>query len=274
MPDGETPQSYLREDLPRRRARSNATAGSRRRSQERLEKELRACREARPLRLLPDLSRDPATGGGGRRRGARHAAAHRTAAGRGRGSSVGSIICYLIGLSHIDPIENNLFLGRFLNEEMASVPDIDLDFPRDIREKLMLRVYEHFGREHVGARRDLPHVPPAQRRARSRQGARPAAGGAGPPGEDQRRLGSAARRRRRDGALSEHYRDKLDAPIWRDLIELSEQIAGFPRHISQHVGGMVISSQPLDRAGAAWSRRPWRVATSASGTRTPSTTRA
>ncbi|KKL54823.1 hypothetical protein LCGC14_2261570, partial [marine sediment metagenome] len=52
--------------------------------------------------------------------------------GRGRGSSVGSLICYLIGLSHIDPIKNNLFLGRFLNEEMASVPDIDLDFPRDI----------------------------------------------------------------------------------------------------------------------------------------------
>src|SRR5581483_6851642 len=70
--------------------------------------------------------------------------------GRGRGSSVGSVICYLIGLSHIDPVANNLFLGRFLNEEMASVPDIDLDFPRDVREKLILRIYEHFGRENVG----------------------------------------------------------------------------------------------------------------------------
>src|SRR5437870_2026820 len=70
--------------------------------------------------------------------------------GRGRGSSVGSVICYLIGLSHIDPIANNLFLGRFLNEEMASVPDIDLDFPRDIREKLILRTYEHFGHDNVG----------------------------------------------------------------------------------------------------------------------------
>ncbi|HET7737075.1 MAG TPA: PHP domain-containing protein, partial [Tepidiformaceae bacterium] len=46
--------------------------------------------------------------------------------GRGRGSSVSSIICYLIGLSHIDPIRNNLFIGRFLNEEMHSLPDIDL----------------------------------------------------------------------------------------------------------------------------------------------------
>jgi error-prone DNA polymerase len=50
--------------------------------------------------------------------------------GRGRGSSVGSLICYLIGLSHIDPLQHRLFLSRFLNEEMTSVPDIDLDFPR------------------------------------------------------------------------------------------------------------------------------------------------
>ncbi|NJD19170.1 MAG: DNA polymerase III subunit alpha, partial [Gemmatimonadetes bacterium] len=69
--------------------------------------------------------------------------------GRGRGSSVSSIICYLIGLSHIDPVKNDLFLGRFLNEALRSVPDIDLDFPRDIREKLILRVYEKYGHEHT-----------------------------------------------------------------------------------------------------------------------------
>src|SRR5205085_8391554 len=55
--------------------------------------------------------------------------------GRGRGSSVGSLVCYLTGLSHVDPVANNLSLGRFLNRELSSVPDIDLDFPRDIREK-------------------------------------------------------------------------------------------------------------------------------------------
>ncbi|MEA2423462.1 MAG: error-prone polymerase, partial [Thermoleophilaceae bacterium] len=54
--------------------------------------------------------------------------------GRGRGSSVSSIVCFLTGLSHIDPVENDLFLGRFLNEELSALPDIDLDFPRDIRE--------------------------------------------------------------------------------------------------------------------------------------------
>src|SRR4051794_35877531 len=69
--------------------------------------------------------------------------------GRGRGSSVGSIVCYLTGLSHVDPVAAGLSLGRFLNREMASVPDIDLDFPRDIREKLLPAVSDKYGREHA-----------------------------------------------------------------------------------------------------------------------------
>ena len=67
--------------------------------------------------------------------------------GRGRGSSVSSIVCYLTGLSHIDPVRNGLFLGRFLNEELTEAPDIDLDFPRDIREQLIPRVHERYGPE-------------------------------------------------------------------------------------------------------------------------------
>ena len=69
--------------------------------------------------------------------------------GRGRGSSVGSIVCYLTGLSHIDPVENGLFLGRFLNRDMASVPDIDLDFPRDVRERLIEEIIARYGPEHA-----------------------------------------------------------------------------------------------------------------------------
>src|SRR5829696_1368939 len=67
--------------------------------------------------------------------------------GRGRGSSVSSIVCYLTGLSHIDPVANDLFLGRFLNEELTALPDIDLDFPRDVREKLIPRVHDRYGKE-------------------------------------------------------------------------------------------------------------------------------
>src|SRR5207253_2670955 len=67
--------------------------------------------------------------------------------GRGRGSSVSSIVCYLTGLSHIDPVRGGLFLGRFLNEEITDAPDIDLDFPRDIRERLIPRIHERYGDE-------------------------------------------------------------------------------------------------------------------------------
>src|SRR5207247_3372502 len=67
--------------------------------------------------------------------------------GRGRGSSVSSVVCYLTGLSHIDPVRGGLFLGRFLNEEITDAPDIDLDFPRVIREKLIPRVVERYGSE-------------------------------------------------------------------------------------------------------------------------------
>ncbi|MDO8613791.1 MAG: error-prone DNA polymerase, partial [Dehalococcoidia bacterium] len=163
--------------------------------------------------------------------------------GRGRGSSVGSIICYLIGLSHIDPIANNLFLGRFLNEEMASVPDIDLDFPRDIREKLILRVYEHFGQEHVGLVATFPTY-------RIRGAVREVGKALGLPLAELDRLarvseGGSAKSIREEMERLAHYRDKLDSPLWRHLADLVEQIAGFPRHISQHVGGMVISSKPL-----------------------------
>jgi error-prone DNA polymerase len=65
--------------------------------------------------------------------------------GRGRGSSVSSIVCYLTGLSHVDPIETGLSLGRFLNDDVSGVPDIDLDFPRDIRAELIPRVHERYG---------------------------------------------------------------------------------------------------------------------------------
>ncbi len=164
--------------------------------------------------------------------------------GRGRGSSVGSIICYLIGLSHIDPIANNLFLGRFLNEEMVSVPDIDLDFAREIREKLMLRVYEHFGNDHVGLVATFPTY-------RIRSAIREIGKALGlPPGELDRLARSSdgygsAKDIREAMARMRHYREKITAQGWRLLAELSEEIAGFPRHISQHVGGMVISSRPL-----------------------------
>jgi len=163
--------------------------------------------------------------------------------GRGRGSSVGSLICYLIGLSHIDPLKNNLFAGRFLNEEMASVPDVDLDFSREVREKLILRVYERYGREHVGLVCSFPTY-------RLRSAVRDVGKALGLPEAELDRLAKLSEHRSADHLREEmsrypEVRARLGVPPWRDLVDLAEQIRGFPRHVSQHVGGMVISSKPL-----------------------------
>ena len=163
--------------------------------------------------------------------------------GRGRGSSVSSIICYLIGLSHIDPVESNLFLGRFLNEALNTVPDIDLDFPRDIREELILAVYEKYGTEHAGLVCTFPTY-------RLRSAVREVGKALELPPGDLEKLAKLSEHRSAGGLKEElatlpEFREKATAPLWQALGELAEEIAGLPRHLSQHVGGMIISSRPL-----------------------------
>ncbi len=119
--------------------------------------------------------------------------------GRGRGSSVSSIVCYLTGLSHVDPVEADLFSGRFLNEETTSMPDIDLDFPRDIREVLIPRVHERYGRDRSALVAAFPTYRPRGRRPRPRQGAGAAAGGDREGGEDGRLPRDRGRDRARRG---------------------------------------------------------------------------
>jgi error-prone DNA polymerase len=163
--------------------------------------------------------------------------------GRGRGSSVGSIVCYLTGLSHVDPVEARLSLGRFLNRELASVPDIDLDFPRDIRERLILRVHERYGPRHsalVGALATY----------RARGAIRELGKVLGLPPADIARLATAS-----DGWNAASVGDELQRlpgiaeragdRRFRALAALCREIAGLPRHLSQHPGGMVLSDRPL-----------------------------
>ena len=164
---------------------------------------------------------------------------HSLPPGRGRGSSVGSIVCYLTGLSHVDPVEANLSLGRFLNRELVSVPDIDLDFPRDIREQLIVRVTEHYGREHASL---VAASRPTTRAARSATSARRSA--------CRLRSSSGSRASPRGTPIASPRSDeaprRTTARHAGDAFgELAHEIGGLPRHISQHPGGMVISSRPL-----------------------------
>ncbi len=176
------------------------------------------------------------------RRGTRRATGN-LLPGRGRGSSVSSIICYFLGLSHIDPVANRLFIGRFLNETLASVPDIDLDFPREIREELIRRVYKRYGDDHTGLVCTFPTY-------RFRSAVRELGKALDlPPGELEQVAKLAghhsAKALREELAKLPGFAGRVNAPLWRDLCDLAEEIAGLPRHVSQHVGGMIISSQPL-----------------------------
>jgi error-prone DNA polymerase len=162
--------------------------------------------------------------------------------GRGRGSSVGSIVCYLTGLSHVDPVAAGLSLGRFLNRDLAAVPDIDLDFPRDIRERLIVEVTERYGREHAALVATFSTY-------HSRGAIRDVGKALGLPSAELERLARVTdgdpHRVADELARLPDAKTKLAARRWRALGWLCKEIAGLPRHISQHPGGMVISSRPL-----------------------------
>jgi len=168
--------------------------------------------------------------------------------GRGRGSSVSSIVCYLTGLSHIDPIENDLNSSRFLNEEVgkevgATMPDIDLDFPRDIREVLIPRVHERYGRERSALVAAFPTYRP-------RAAVRDLGKVLGlPEREIERVAGMVGFHERREEVgkdIAAAIGPELAAsPRWAGFLRLLPEAMGLPRHASQHSGGMVISTRPL-----------------------------
>jgi error-prone DNA polymerase len=200
--------------------------------------------------------------------------------GRGRGSSVSSIVCFLTGLSHVDPIANELMIGRFLNEELTALPDIDLDFPRDIREKLIPRVHERYGHDRSalvaafptyrarGAIRELGKalgLPPGEieRVARGSEGwdarnvardiesafgvelgrneaGRQASDRAGQRGSDR---GGDADGTEGSGMAGSARRGSSGRWMW--LARLAAEAHGLPRHLSQHSGGMIVATRPL-----------------------------
>ena len=163
--------------------------------------------------------------------------------GRGRGSSVAMLVGYLIGLSHIDPLQYDLTLDRFLSNDLSSVPDIDLDFPRNIREQLILRIHEKYGWDHAvltgmistyktkGAVRDLGKALDLPREQLNRL-------------SKQMEYTGNHDLKREMGIFSE-FRGKINSRGWRNLVALVSEIDGFPKYLAQHPSGMIISSTPL-----------------------------
>ena len=163
--------------------------------------------------------------------------------GRGRGSSVALLVGYLNGISHVDPLRWGLTLERFISEDTTPLLDIDLDFPRALRDELIRRVHQRFGPDHAVLASAIGTY--------SAKGIVQDLGKAlGLPREDLRRLSKQLHSH--DGAMLRDemlampdFLDRVDAPVWRELTELSPQLMHAPRSLGQHVGGMVLSSEPI-----------------------------
>jgi len=161
---------------------------------------------------------------------------------QGRGSAANSLICYALGITEVDPREVDLLFERFVSEARAEPPDIDVDFEHERREEVIQYIYRRYGRKRAAlaattityrmrsAIRDVGKV----------------------MGLSEDVVGALA-----GTVWGSHGRDIPDAqvreagfdpedPRFRQTLELAHELVGFPRHLSQHVGGFVLSRRPLD----------------------------
>ncbi len=162
----------------------------------------------------------------------------------GRGSAACSIVSYCLGITHVDPLALHLHFERFLNPERSSPPDIDLDFSWKDRDRILKYVYEKYGEDRVAM--IGTHVTFAARSAVREIGKA--------YGLSESELGRFTRHIPRYGArsltnLAEEVPECRDLPVdeepYRTILALGERVAGFPRHLSIHAGGIVISPRPI-----------------------------
>jgi error-prone DNA polymerase len=162
---------------------------------------------------------------------------------QGRGSAANSAVCYCLGVTSVDPDRIDVLFERFVSKERNEAPDIDVDFEHERREEVIQYVYEKYGRERAGMTAEVISY-------RTRSAVR----------DIGKALGLSLDRVDRLAGALDHYgrgtQDQLaprlreagldpNSRLARQLLWLVEQLLGFPRHLSQHVGGMVITHGPL-----------------------------
>ncbi|MGC6401329.1 error-prone DNA polymerase [Sphingomonas sp. FW199] len=163
---------------------------------------------------------------------------------QGRGSAANSIVCFLLGVTSVDPSEHDLLFSRFVSEERNEPPDIDVDFEHERREEVMQYVYRRYGRHRAAIAATVIHYRP-------RSAVREVGKALGLSEDVTARIVSTVW-----GSFSREMPEKRfadagfdpDAPEIRRLIDLSGQLlaAPFPRHLSQHVGGFILTQDRLD----------------------------
>jgi len=160
---------------------------------------------------------------------------------QGRGSAANSAVCYCLGITAVDPATSDLLFERFISEERKEPPDIDVDFEHERREEVIQHIYAKYGRERAGIAATVIHYRPrsAIREVGKVMGlsedvtaalASTVWGSMDPELEDARA---------NDAGLD------LSDPHLRRTMKLAEQLIGMPRHLSQHVGGFILTERPL-----------------------------
>ena len=160
---------------------------------------------------------------------------------QGRGSAANSAVCFALGITEIDPGRMNVLFERFLSEERKEPPDIDVDFEHERREEVIQYIYQRYGRERAALTATVI-------RYRARSAVRDVARALGLPEDQLAQLSRSTSSWSTDAPADERLREygfDSGTPLMQRLVMLVAQLLGKPRHLSQHVGGFVISEAPL-----------------------------
>jgi error-prone DNA polymerase len=161
---------------------------------------------------------------------------------QGRGSAANSAVCYCLGVTSVDPTEIELLFERFISQERGEAPDIDVDFEHERREEVLQYLYEKYGRERAGMTAEVITYRP-------RSAIRDVGKALGLSLDRVDTLAKSVEHSPHHvDALAERFRAVGFDPtsrLGKQMVILTEQLLGFPRHLSQHVGGMVMTNGPL-----------------------------
>ncbi|WP_300244657.1 error-prone DNA polymerase [Pseudomonas sp.] len=161
---------------------------------------------------------------------------------QGRGSAANSVVCFALGITEIDPDRSTLLFERFLSRERNEPPDIDVDFEHERREEVLQYVFQRYGRHRAA----LTAVVSTYHGAGA---VRDVAKALGLPPDQVNALADCCGHWSDTPPSVERLQEAgfdPESPVLRRVLSLTGQLIGFPRHLSQHPGGFVISEQPLD----------------------------
>jgi error-prone DNA polymerase len=160
---------------------------------------------------------------------------------QGRGSSANSAVCFCLGITAVNPEKDHLLFERFLSDERDEPPDIDVDFEHERREEVIQHIFDTYGRERAALAATVICY-------RHKSAMRDVGRALGLADDALDQLSAISSRVPNEHTREEALRERGFDPnsrLIKQLVALAEELRGFPRHLSQHVGGFVISERPL-----------------------------